>query len=240
MPTLSSIEVLLGRLEKKWFAEKPPFNEGAIEAALLLELFRSPLGLGFNDKSAKHQQAVPNGNGIVDILLKLNRKTRVVVEVKQPGTLGAKRSKWKGTVGQAGRYVRHLGQEYGIATDGLIWFYFKVKRYRNYYLIHPLIRFHIKENRPLALRILERSKRTTLKDFLDVLAAIHGHMKPKEFDKLMNLGLRHRVHNLVEMAKNHKVKVAAADKAVIRALYSETQATRLIQPLLKPLKLTKK
>lgn len=240
MPPLNSIHNILERLERKWFSEKPPFSEAVIEAALLLELFRDPSGLAFNEKSARREQDVATSNGCVDILLKLNRTTSVIVEIKQPGMLDIARKQWKKHLRQAGRYVRDSGQLYGILTDGVNWFYFKVLPYGGFHRLHPLVYFNVKTHRPLALRILLRSKKRTLHEFLDMVSALHCEMPLKRFNVLMNLGINERVSSLVNFAKEQNVHVTDADRKIIRLLYSGANANELILPIREPLKLTRK
>ncbi len=79
----ASLQDVLEKLQKKWISEKPPFPESVIEAALLLDLFRDQAGLRFTEKSARRQQVLRGGNRCMDILLRLNPKTKVVVEIKQ-------------------------------------------------------------------------------------------------------------------------------------------------------------
>lgn len=239
MANLGSIQDTIDRLEKRWFEEKPLFSEKVIEAALLVELFRGPLG--FNEKSAKRsQRKTMEGNSQeIDILLRLSRKVMVVVEVKHP-TECLNESQLKRALRQAGRYVRDLGQQYGMVTDGLRWVYFKVEPFSTFHRLYPLLQFHIKETQGLALKALERSKKRTLKEFLDKLAALHCRMTSEEFDRLMNLGLHERLQHLVNKAKAHNLHLGEADRRVIRTLYSGALPTRLISPILKPLNLTKK
>jgi len=228
MPALKSIRDVLERMEKNWFAEKPPFSEKVIEAVLLTELFRG--SLGFDERSAKHSQPVARGKkGEVDILLRLPQRMFVIVEVKRPEELLNDRGRRVASK-QAARYVRDMGQEYGVVTDGFCWFYFRVVHSNQFYKVHPLIRFDIRSHKQIALRMLERSHRRTLERFLEVLTAIQCHMTRKMFNDLMNLGHEERVNRLVKMAEEQRLKVASADKKIIGMLFSADHAGDLISP----------
>jgi predicted type IV restriction endonuclease len=236
-----SIQRTIETLEKKWSTERPRFEEPVIEADLLIDLFRAELDFDGKKKSATHQHLVRKGNGKVDILLRINPKTKVIVEVKQLGVLEPDINKggWMDAVEQAARYVRDMKQEYGIVTDGLYWLYFSVRSCGNFRRVHRLIWFHVKTHRRLALEILDRSRKRTLKRLLDVLDVIHGDMTVERFDEWMSDGTQATVGHLMAKVRNKLGRARAADEKVIRAIYDrKTKPSELIPPLLEPLRLT--
>lgn len=235
----NELRTRLQRFEKKWLLENPPFKEAAIEAALLQEMFRHPL-FGFNEESAKHQyHPVPKQRDRADVVLRLAGKTRVVVEIKQVSKLND-RNKCREALKEAERYIVYLEQKYGIVTDGYTWIYILVEPIGKYHRIRQLVRFHIAEDQRLALRILERSKRATLKRLLEMLRATNGAMTEKIFNNLKDQSLRDRITTLINLAKTGNVTVTAADRTILREIYRGKRIDEMVKPALTPLRLTRK
>ena len=235
MATLTTYSVVSKRLAQ-WSTESPPFRESAVEAVLLFDLFRGVLD--FDANSAKRQVRVPK-TGRTDIILRLNDKVKVVVEVKRFDTFASK-AKTEQAIRQAAKYVRELKSEYGIITDGINWVYFTVRPHGNYHQIRRLIRFNIKEQPELALAMLKRSRKGTLNHFFKLLASIHGEMTEKEFARLMNLSLQERVEQLAQKAKQNdpKLEVTSGDKSLLKVLYGNANANQSVKLGLKPMNLT--
>lgn len=84
--------------------------EAVIEHHLLHKVFRQTLEYGDTRALRDHTD---NYGGWIDIFLKPNAQTRIVVEVKQFGLVSI------ASIQQAASYVLNIGAEYGIVTDGL-------------------------------------------------------------------------------------------------------------------------
>lgn len=242
MPTLTTHHVVLQRLGQ-WSAEQPPFREAAVEAVLLFDLFRGVLG--FNTKSAKRQVRAADKTkkviiGRTDIVLHLRTTVKVVVEVKRFDTFDSE-TKTTAAIKRAAEYMRIMGQEYGVVTDGITWIYFRVKRHANYHQIHRLIRFSIKKQPSLALIVLKRSHKGTLGHLFELLVAMHENMTEVEFIKLMDQSQQERAEELTQKIEQGKprFRIAEKDRNLILALYASNVANECVKPLLKPIKLTK-
>lgn len=184
----------------------------------ILDFFRETLG--FTTKTAQRQVKKEGFSGEQDIVLTLDQKTSVVVEIKTPDEF--KNDKLRNTaIIQAADYLLCTPkQEFGIVTDGWSWIYFRVKPVGNFHRVHRILGFNIKEHRKVAQVVFKRTQAGTLKLFLKVLAAIHRDIAPANFDALMNLSLSSRVDFLAAKACDAGVKVSDADKSVIRELYN--------------------
>ena len=198
-------------------------SESAIEAVILIDLFHD--ALGFNKVSSEHLKSLPGG-GQPDIVLRPSKTAKVVIEVKKPNFLDKPKTydyskNFVDAIQQAASYVRKLEQEFGIVTDGTNWTYFLVPRNDDQH-IYRLVSFNIKQHPVIARKVLSRSKKGTIMQFLNVLATIHRDMDKKKFDKLMNKGLTQRVQQLISDAELADVKVDRADRAAVRALYDSS------------------
>ena len=125
----------------------------------LLDLFRDTLD--FDRQNAERQVKSTNGKQI-DIQLMPNQSTPIIVEVKRPGEFNTTQRKNAALI-QAAKYsIMASGKEnYGAATDGVNWTLFVAKPFRNYYRVHRLACFNLKEQAPIGKAILKRAKKGT-------------------------------------------------------------------------------
>lgn len=210
----------------------------------ILDLFCEPLG--FNIQTAKPQVTNIGSSGRRDIVLTLDQKTSVVVEVKRPMNFKSERHRNKAIKQAADYLLCPPKQEFGIATDGINWIYFKVKPFGNYYRVHRILGFNIRDHARIAQVVLRRCHSGTIKSFLKVLAAIHEDLTPQGFDVLMNLSLSARVEFLAAKARDEGVRVSGDDELVMRELYNGGRSPVQLNGFLineetkEPLKLTKR
>lgn len=226
--------------------EKLRRRKGQTESQIeqdLLDLFNE--ALGFSEQTAHRQVTNIGSSGKRDIVLTLDQKTSVVVEVKRPGDFKNERHKNR-AIRQAADYLLcPPKQEFGIATDGINWIYFKVKPFGNYYRVHRILGFNIRDHSKVAQVVLRRSQSGTLKSFLRILAATHQDLTVQDFDVLMNLSLSARVEFLAAKARDEGVKVSGDDELVMRELYNGGRSPVQLNGFLlneetqEPLKLTK-
>ena len=190
--------------------------EAAIENHLLRKVFRERLEYG--DTRALRDQADGHRHKI-DILLKPDNSMHMIVEVKQFGRINPK------ALQQAARYVRNMGAEYGIVTDGLIWIYFALRPHGAKHRIHRLVQFDTRSDMKLAIRCLERLRPNTIKRFLRAIAAVQIGISEVQLLRLLDMSLADRVALLAQRAEQTNVAIAVEDRAILRDLYSFTRGT---------------
>lgn len=208
----------------------------------LLDLFEL---LGFNKTTARCQVTNIGSSGRRDIVLSLDQKTSVVVEVKRPGNFKREKERNKAITQAADYLLCKPQQSFGIATDGVNWIYFKVKPFGSFYRAHRILGFNIKSHPKVAQVVLRRSQAGTLKSFLKLLAAVHQDITSQDFDVIMNLSLSARVDFLSAKARDEGVKVSGDDELVLRELYKggrlpvQLHGFLLNDEVTEPVKLTK-
>jgi hypothetical protein len=176
--------------------------------------------LGYSKDAARRQVTNIGYPGKSDIVLQLDAKTSVVVEIKRPDEFKRTIQRIR-AISQAADYLLcEPKQEYGIATDGRRWVFFRVVPYATYYRAHCLLDFHIDEHPRVARCVLRRCQPGTLKNLLRVLAAMHQHATPADFDALMNDSWNDRVDKICKRVKEQGLRVSVEDTTVIREIYN--------------------
>jgi hypothetical protein len=121
------ISETISRIDR-WCQQTSRIREKALEALLLLDLFRE--SLGYSKDSAVSQAKVGKMRpGVADIALKVNKRKPtqwVVVEVKRPGTAVS-----ESAITQAAKYICGLRARRGIVTNGNEWVFISVKKKPN-------------------------------------------------------------------------------------------------------------
>ena len=88
--------------------------------------------------------------------------------------------------------------------------------------------------------MIHRSRKTTLLDLMEFLAAVHQDMSEADFDRTMNLGLDDRVSDLVRKAEEDGVEVSNTERDLLHAMYRGNKPFTSIRPILSPIRLTKR
>jgi hypothetical protein len=210
-----------------------PVPPAVTSSHLLTDLFRLALGY-FDWEAAAHQ---PDGDGgWIDILLDIDATTQIVIEVRKFGQITPY------ALRKAARHVRNIKAEFGILTDGLTWIYFTIKPFAHQHHIHRLLHFDTLANRALTNKVLQRSRKSTIKRLFRALDAVHADMTEAELFRLLDHGLDVRVDELANKANAKSVALSADDRAILRDLYSFTRGTppnTAILQLLPPVALKK-
>lgn len=238
--TEAALDNSLARI-KKFGDEKTPFSEAALEAVLLIDLFRDELGYDEETSPRQKSHTSEDGKEIPDITLKLvasegSVSENVFVEIKKYNAFRGKSTGCIKAIRQAAQYATTQGAKYGIVTDGVRWTYFvvtesakphKTKTPRQ--VARKVAEFDLSTNpetmnpanpksAQLGKLLLQRTRRNKLLTLFSVLSRLNEKVTPDHLAELRSL---RSIPKRFEAAWKHldEASVPAGEVPLLSLLY---------------------